>query len=53
MDRIVTDPVPEYPPRLPPDTRRPVIIEGKQISEINLKDGTVLRAYRYDKLMQR
>jgi hypothetical protein len=50
---IATDPVPEYPPRLPRDTRRPVIIEGKQIAEIDLHTGDVLRAYRYDMDMMR
>lgn len=47
-DRIITDPVPDYPPKLPVDTRRQVLIEGKQIAELD-RDGQVLRAYRYDR----
>lgn len=41
-DRYVTDPVAEYPPRLPSITRVPVIIEGDRFVEIDPGSGEVL-----------
>lgn len=42
--RIKTDPVPEaeYPPRLPPITRVPVVIDGDRFREIDPETGATL-----------